>query len=91
MLVSFTANFTDLSRMKKNSQNQRSIFFFEVMRSILRKLLALLLQLPPPLTAQEGLKKLEAFIHMLDHEFRYAIELRYKSWFDKNRLQVSLR
>jgi hypothetical protein len=36
------------------------------MRPLLRKLLALLLQLPPPLTAQKGLKKLEPFIHMLD-------------------------
>jgi len=26
LLVSFTANFHDLSRMKKDSQNQRSIF-----------------------------------------------------------------
>jgi uncharacterized protein YecE (DUF72 family) len=76
---------------EKRLAEPKKYFFFEVMRSILRKLLALLLQLSPPLTAQEGLKKLEAFIHLLDHEFRYAIELRYKSWFDKNCLQVSLR
>jgi uncharacterized protein YecE (DUF72 family) len=42
-----------------------------------------LLQLPPSLTANEGLKKLEALIHMLDPDFRYAIEFRHKSWFDR--------
>jgi uncharacterized protein YecE (DUF72 family) len=49
-----------------------------------RKLLALLLQLPPSLTAKQGLKKLGALIHMLDHEFRYAIEVRHNSWFDRD-------
>jgi uncharacterized protein YecE (DUF72 family) len=36
------------------------------------------------LTAKEGLKKLEALIHMPDPDFRYAIEVRHKSWFEKN-------
>jgi uncharacterized protein YecE (DUF72 family) len=52
------------------------------MRPLRKKLLALLLQLPPSLTAKEGLKKLEALIHMLDPDFRYAIEVRNRSWFD---------
>jgi uncharacterized protein YecE (DUF72 family) len=43
-----------------------------------------LLQLPPSLTAKEDLKKLEALVHMLDPDFRYAIEVRNKSWFNKN-------
>jgi uncharacterized protein YecE (DUF72 family) len=59
-------------------------YFFDVMRPLRRKLLALLLQLPPSLTAKEGLKKLEVLIHMLDPNFRYAIEVRNRSWFDKN-------
>jgi uncharacterized protein YecE (DUF72 family) len=54
------------------------------MRPLRDKLLALLLQLPPSLIAKEGLKKLEALIHNLDPDFRYAIEVRNKSWFDKN-------
>ena len=41
-----------------------------------------MLQLPPSLTAKEGLKKLKALIHMLDPDFRYAIEVRNESWFD---------
>jgi uncharacterized protein YecE (DUF72 family) len=36
------------------------------MRPLRHKLLALLLQLPPSLTAKEGLKKLEGLIPMLD-------------------------
>jgi uncharacterized protein YecE (DUF72 family) len=62
--------------------NKQLHYFFDVMRPLRRKLLALLLQLPPSLTAKEGLKKLEALIHMLDPDFRYAIEVRHKSWFD---------
>jgi uncharacterized protein YecE (DUF72 family) len=76
---------------EKRLAEPKKYFFLDVMHPLLRKLLALLLQLPRPLTEQEGLKILEAIIHMLNHEFRYAIELRHKSWFDKNHLQVSLR
>jgi Protein of unknown function DUF72 len=56
------------------------------MRPLRRKLLALLLQLPPSLTTKEGLKKLEALIHNLDADFRYAIEVRHKSWFDNKQV-----
>ncbi|HEY6756573.1 MAG TPA: DUF72 domain-containing protein [Nitrososphaera sp.] len=57
-------------------------YFFYVMGPLRHKILALLLQLSPSLTAKEGLKKLEALIHMLDPGFRYAIEVRHTSWFD---------
>jgi uncharacterized protein YecE (DUF72 family) len=40
--------------------------------------------MPPSLTAKQGFKKLEALIHMLDPDFRYAIEFRHESWFDKS-------
>jgi uncharacterized protein YecE (DUF72 family) len=59
-------------------------YFFHVMRPLRHKLLTLLLQLPPSLTAKEGLKKLEGLTPMLDPDFRYAIEVRHTSWFDKN-------
>lgn len=39
--------------------------------------------MPPSLTTKEGLKRLETLIQLLDPEFRYAIEFRHKSWFDK--------
>src|SRR5918912_821733 len=56
-------------------------YFFQVMQPLKSKLLALLMQLPPSPTAKEGLKKLEALIHLFDPNFRYAIEVRNKSWF----------
>jgi uncharacterized protein YecE (DUF72 family) len=59
-------------------------YLFDMMRPLQKKLLALLIQLPPTLTAKEGMKKLEALVHMLDPSFRYAVEVRNKSWFDKS-------
>jgi uncharacterized protein YecE (DUF72 family) len=43
--------------------------------------LALLIQLPPPLQIHEGLQGLRELIPMLDQRFRYAVEVRYQSWF----------
>jgi uncharacterized protein YecE (DUF72 family) len=54
------------------------------MRPLRTKLLALLLQLPPSLTAKEGVKKLEILTNMLDQDFRYAIEFRHQSWFERS-------
>ena len=45
------------------------------------KTLCLLIQLPPSLGIQEGLEKLEKFYYRLDGRFRYAVEVRHKSWF----------
>ena len=64
------------------AESERDLaYFFQVMQPLKSKLLAILIQLPPSLTAKEGLKKLEALIHLLDSNFRYAIEVRNKSWF----------
>jgi uncharacterized protein YecE (DUF72 family) len=82
----FSAKFPrSITHEKRLSDPERQLrYFLDVMRPLRRKLLALLLQLPPSLTAKEGLKKLEALIHMLDPDFRYAVEVRHNSWFDKN-------
>ena len=82
----FTAKFPrSITHEKRLSDPERQLrYFFDVMRPLRNKLLALLLQLPPSLTTKEGLKKLEALIHMLDPGFRYAIEVRNKSWFDRS-------
>ncbi|MFL6308679.1 MAG: DUF72 domain-containing protein [Nitrososphaera sp.] len=88
----FTAKFprsiTHEKRLAADDSEKELRYFFDVMRPLRTKLLALLLQLPPSLTAKEGLKKLEVLIHMLDPDFRYAIEVRHESWFDQtvNRL-----
>ena len=83
----FTAKFPrSITHEKRLTDPEKELhYFFDVMRPLRNKLLALLLQLPPSLTAKEGLKKLEALIHMLDPDFRYAIEVRHRSWFDNNK------
>jgi uncharacterized protein YecE (DUF72 family) len=84
----FAAKFPrSITHEKRLAQPEKELrYFFDVMRPLRNKLLALLIQLPPSLTAKEGLKKLESLIHMLDPEFRYAIEVRNRSWFDNKDL-----
>ena len=71
----FTAKFPrSITHEKRLSDSEKELhYFFDVMRPLPTKLLALLLQLPPSVSAKEGLKKLRATIHMLDPDFRYAI------------------
>jgi uncharacterized protein YecE (DUF72 family) len=80
----FTAKFPrSITHEKRLAQPEKDLrYFFDVMRPLRSKLLALLIQLPPSLAAKEGLKKFEALVHMLDPDFRYAIEVRHRSWFD---------
>jgi uncharacterized protein YecE (DUF72 family) len=84
----FTAKFPrSITHEKRLADPEKELrYLFDVMHPLPTKLLALLLQLPPSLTAKEGLKKLEALIHMLDPDFRYAIEFRHNSWFDNEDL-----
>jgi uncharacterized protein YecE (DUF72 family) len=81
----FTAKFPrSVTHEKRLTEPEKELhYFFDVMRPLRNKLLALLLQPPPFFTAKEGLKKLEALIHILDPDFRYAIEVRHNSWFDR--------
>lgn len=58
-------------------------YFFEVMKPLERKLLCLLIQLPPSLTKDEGLPKLEKLLPVLWKKYRYALEVRHKSWFTR--------
>jgi uncharacterized protein YecE (DUF72 family) len=80
----FTAKFPrSITHEKRLTEPEKELrYFFDVMRPLRQKLLALLIQLPPSFAVKEGLKKLEALIHMLDPDFRYAIEVRNRSWFD---------
>jgi uncharacterized protein YecE (DUF72 family) len=82
----FTAKFPrSITHEKRLTDPEKELhYFFDVMRPLRNKLLALLLQLPPSLTAKEGLKKLEQLIHMLSPDFRYAVEVRHHSWFYKD-------
>lgn len=58
--------------------------FMEAMKPLERKLLCLLMQLPPSLTKDEGLPKLERVIPHLWKKYSYAIEVRHRSWFDED-------
>ncbi|HEX2473018.1 MAG TPA: DUF72 domain-containing protein [Nitrososphaera sp.] len=82
----FTAKFPrSITHEKRLADPEKELrYFIHVMHPLRQKVLALLLQLPPSLTAKEGLKKLKALIPTLDPDFRYAIEVRNTSWFDNN-------
>jgi uncharacterized protein YecE (DUF72 family) len=83
----FTAKFPRIiTHEKRLADSEKELrYFFDMMRPLRRKLLALLIQLPPTLSANEGLKKLETLIDLLDPDFRYAIEVRHTSWFDSKK------
>jgi len=81
----FTAKFPQVvthdTRLGGGAQDLH--YFFEMMKPLEQKLLCLLIQLPPSLTKEEGLPKLERLIPLLWKKYRYAIEVRHKSWFTK--------
>ena len=56
-------------------------YFFESISELKEKLLALLIQLPPSIDIVEGLDALRNIIPYLDKGFRYAVEVRQRSWF----------
>jgi uncharacterized protein YecE (DUF72 family) len=55
-------------------------YFHKQMSPLAGKLGCLLIQLPPSMTMKEGMNKLPKL--PFDKRFRYAIEVRHKSWFD---------
>lgn len=55
-------------------------YFYEAMTPLKDKLASILIQLPPSLTKNEGLKKLKQL--PLDTRFKHALEVRHKTWFD---------
>ena len=56
-------------------------YFHKAMAPLTNKLGCLLLQLPPSMNKNEGLKKLQNL--PFDNRFRYAVEARHQSWFDE--------
>jgi uncharacterized protein YecE (DUF72 family) len=55
--------------------------FFDAIGPLADKTLALLIQLPPSLQISEGLESLRNLVLELDTRFRYAVEVRDRSWF----------
>ena len=79
----FTAKFpkviTHDKRLKDVSRELEH--FFQSMLPLADKILTLLIQLPPSLKITEGIENLRQIIPELDNRFRYAIEVRDRSWF----------
>jgi uncharacterized protein YecE (DUF72 family) len=80
----FTAKFpkviTHDKRLKDVSSELQ--YFFQSMLPLKEKTLALLIQLPPSLKITEGIENLrQHIVPELDDRFRYAIEVRDRTWF----------
>jgi uncharacterized protein YecE (DUF72 family) len=67
-------------RLKKDSENELN-YFFKSISGLKQKILALLIQLPPSLGIVEGLANLRELVPLLDSSYRYAVEVRDRSWF----------
>jgi uncharacterized protein YecE (DUF72 family) len=67
-------------RLKKDSENELN-YFFKSISGLRQKILALLIQLPPSLGIIEGLANLREIVPLLDRNYRYAVEVRDRSWF----------
>jgi uncharacterized protein YecE (DUF72 family) len=80
----FTAKFpkviTHDKRLSDFDEDQLN-YFFESISELKEKLLALLIQLPPSIQIVEGLDALRGILPYLDKGFRYAVEVRHRSWF----------
>ena len=80
----FTAKFPKIithdKRLSDFDEDQLN-YFFESISELKEKLLALLIQLPPSIQIVEGLDALRGILPYLDKGFRYAVEVRHRSWF----------
>jgi uncharacterized protein YecE (DUF72 family) len=80
----FTAKFPKIithDKRLKNIDEEQLDYFFDSMSELKEKLLTLLIQLPPSMQIVEGLEALRNIIPHLDDSFRYAVEVRHRSWF----------
>jgi uncharacterized protein YecE (DUF72 family) len=80
----FTAKFPKImthDRRLKNVDEDQLDYFFDSMSELKEKLLTLLIQLPPSIEIVEGLEALRNILPYLDKNFRYAVEVRHRSWF----------
>ncbi len=78
----FTAKFPKrITHIKRLGEVESDMeYFHKQMTPLAGKLGCLLIQLPPSMTMKEGMNKIPKL--PFDKRFRYAIEVRHKSWFD---------
>jgi uncharacterized protein YecE (DUF72 family) len=80
----FTAKFPKVithDKKLRNIDEDQLDYFFDSISELKEKLLALLIQLPPSVEIVEGLDALRNILPHLDKGFRYAVEVRHRSWF----------
>jgi uncharacterized protein YecE (DUF72 family) len=79
----FTAKFPKVITHDKKLKNveKELTMFYEAMMPLKDKLLALLIQFPPYVKITEGMEALSQYDFFFDDKFRYAVEVRYPSWF----------
>ncbi len=65
-----------------NAEKELSLFY-DRMEPLKGKILALIIQLPPSFELKEGLESLRRSDFFFDDTFRYAIEVRHRSWFNE--------
>ena len=79
----FTAKFPKVithDKKFKNAEKELNLFY-DAMKPLKDKLLALLIQFPPYVKITEGLEALKQYDFFFDDNFRYAVEVRHPSWF----------
>src|SRR5438093_13024229 len=79
----FTAKFPKVishNKKFKNVEKELSLFY-DAMKPLKDKLLALLIQFPPYVKITEGLEALKQYDFFFDDRFRYAVEVIHPSWF----------
>ena len=79
----FTAKFPKvITHDKKFIDVEKELtLFYDAMKPLKNKLLALLIQLPPGLKITEGMEALKQYDFFFDDTYRYAVEVRHPSWF----------
>jgi uncharacterized protein YecE (DUF72 family) len=79
----FTAKFPKIITHEKRFKNveKELELFYERMEPLKEKLLALLIPLPPSYKLKEGLEDFKSHDFFFEGDFRYAIEVRHRSWF----------
>jgi uncharacterized protein YecE (DUF72 family) len=79
----FTAKFPKvITHDKKFTNVEKELsLFYNAVKPLKEKLLALLIQFPPYVKITEGLEALKEYDFFFDDSFRYAVEVRHPSWF----------
>jgi uncharacterized protein YecE (DUF72 family) len=79
----FTAKFPKAITHDKKFKDvgKELALFYDAMKPLKDKLLALVIQFPPYLKITEGMEALKQYDFFFDDMYRYAVEVRHPSWF----------